>query len=354
MAGGTGGHVFPALAVAKALLQSQQDVQVDWIGTRTGIESRVVPNNQIPIHMIPVKGLRGSGWKRWLSAPWQISRALWQAVILLRRLQPDCVLGMGGYVTGPVGVAAWLLHIPLVIHEQNAVAGLTNRWLSRLASKVLLGFPNELLRFSTARITGNPVRAELADMAEPAVRYTAHTGDMRLLVLGGSLGASVLNETVPQALARLDERLRPQVIHQAGQTHTEKTEQAYANAGIIAKVVPFIEDMAKAYAWADLVICRAGALTVSEISMVGLAALFVPYLYAVDDHQVKNAQYLCAAGAAVMVLQTELNAMNLADQLETLLSDRCRLMEMAIAARKTALPDATGLVVECMLEVSHG
>jgi UDP-N-acetylglucosamine--N-acetylmuramyl-(pentapeptide) pyrophosphoryl-undecaprenol N-acetylglucosamine transferase len=338
MAGGTGGHVYPALAVAEQL--RAQGMDVSWLGTRKGLEARLVPARGLEIDWIRAEGLRRSGWWRMLRAPLVLSGACWEAGRVLRRRRPCVVLGMGGFVSGPGGLMARLLGIPLVVHEQNSVPGLTNRWLARIASRVLEAFSGSFGSERRALACGNPVRPEIADLPEPALRFAERTGPFRLLVLGGSLGAQALNAGVPAALALLPRDLRPRVRHQTGQGKQEVTEAAYAESGVEAEVQPFLEDMAGAYAWADLVICRSGALTVSELAAAGLGALLVPYPYAVDDHQTRNGAYLADAGAARLLAQTESSPERLASELQTLLTDRARLLEMAEAARRLAQPES--------------
>jgi UDP-N-acetylglucosamine--N-acetylmuramyl-(pentapeptide) pyrophosphoryl-undecaprenol N-acetylglucosamine transferase len=353
MAGGTGGHVFPALAVARYL--REEGVEVVWLGTRRGLEARIVPEAGFPIEYISISGLRGKGILGWLLAPARLCIALWQAVRVCLRCRPGAVLGLGGFVTGPGGIAAWLLRRPLVIHEQNAIAGLTNRLLSRLARRVLEAFPGSFPSDIKTEQTGNPVRADIAELPDPVSRIGAHQGQCRLLVIGGSLGAQTLNEVVPQALAQLPAAGRPVIWHQAGQNKDTVTGEAYAEAGVEAQVEAFIADMAAAYSWADLVICRAGALTISELAAAGVGAILVPYPHAVDDHQTRNALYLTNGGAARLILQTELTPETLAQMLRELLSGgREGLVKMAAAARSLAKPAATQRVAETCLEVMHG
>ncbi len=347
MAGGTGGHVFPALAVAHELKAC--GAEVSWLGTRRGLEADVVPAAGLPIDYISISGLRGKGLAGWLFAPLRLTLALVQALRIVARRRPTAVLGMGGFVTGPGGVAAKMSGRQLIIHEQNAVAGLTNRLLSHIADQVLEAFPG-VLTGEKVEYTGNPVRTDIMQLAGPAERYRQHEGPIRLFVLGGSLGAMVFNETLPRALAMLPDAIRPEVRHQTGRRNFTQTEQQYAAAGVKAELLPFIDDMAEAYAWADLVLCRAGALTVSELAAAGLPALLVPYPHAVDDHQSANARYLADAGAAQLLPQSTVSAESLAgilnDYCESPERGRERLLEMAEKARKMAKPEATQRVAE--------
>lgn len=347
MAGGTGGHVFPALAVARALRGRNETVI--WLGTDRGFEARVVPPEGIPLEFVRVRGLRRKGALAWVAAPVQIAVAVLDALRVLIRWRPKVVLGMGGYTAGPGGVAAWLLRRPLVIHEQNAVAGLTNRLLAGLAREVLEAFPGSFSRRIGTTVTGNPVRADIAAIAPPAERLAGRSGPLRLLVLGGSQGARALNEVVPAALARLPADRRPEVLHQAGESTLAVAEAAYRDAGVGARVQAFINDMAEAYAWADLVIARSGALTVAEIAAAGVGAILVPYPSAVDDHQTRNAEYLVKAGAATLIPQADLSATRLAAELEALAADRGLVLDRAARARAQARPEATGAIVAACL-----
>lgn len=349
MAGGTGGHVFPALAVADEL--RRRGLEVCWLGTPDSFESRLVPGHGFPMELVGIRGLRGNGIAGWLLAPFRLLRACGQALGALRRRRPALVLGMGGFASGPGGLMAWLTRIPLVIHEQNAVPGLTNRWLARLADRVLEAFPGSFGPARRAQLTGNPVRPEISALAAPEERLSGRAGAVRLLVLGGSLGAQALNESLPAALARVAPEDRPEVRHQAGRGKDEATRAAYAAAGVAAEVTPFLEEMAAAYGWADLVICRAGALTVAELAAAGIGAILVPYPHAVDDHQTRNAGYLVDGGAALLLPQAELTPERLADLLRPLLQDRPRLLEMARRARRLALPQATARVADACQEV---
>ncbi|MEW6354410.1 MAG: undecaprenyldiphospho-muramoylpentapeptide beta-N-acetylglucosaminyltransferase [Pseudomonadota bacterium] len=352
MAGGTGGHVFPALAVAHEL--RSQGHEVLWLGTRKGLEAEAVPRAGINISFVAVSGLRGKHWLTWVFAPYKLGIAFLQSLSLLWRLRPNVVLGMGGFVTGPAGFGAWLLDLPLVIHEQNAVAGATNRLLAPLADRVLEAFPGSLPAKYKPVHTGNPVRAEIARLPAPEERLRERDGALRLLVLGGSLGAQALNETVPKCIRLLTQQQRPEIWHQTGARHIEAVQRIYQNAQVAARIVPFIDDMAAAYAWADVVLCRAGALTIAELAAAGVAALLVPYPHAVDDHQTHNARYLADAGAAVLIPQDKLTPAALCELLKEFTRVRTRLLSMAQAARARALPDATAQVARACLEVARG
>jgi UDP-N-acetylglucosamine--N-acetylmuramyl-(pentapeptide) pyrophosphoryl-undecaprenol N-acetylglucosamine transferase len=332
MAGGTGGHVFPALAVAEQL--RERGWPVEWLGTQAGLEARVVSPTGIPVHWISVKGLRGKGRVRQLLAPFMLLWALLQAAIVMLRVRPAAVLGMGGFTTGPGGLMAWLLRRPLVIHEQNSVAGLTNRLLAPLANPVLEAFPGSL---RGAINTGNPVRADIAQLPFQAPDLTSRRP--RLLVVGGSLGAAALNETVPAAVAMFEQAQRPEVWHQTGLKLIDSARNAYTKVNVDVRLDAFIEDMAQAYQWADLVLCRAGALTIAELAAVGVASILVPYPYAVDDHQTSNARYLVEAGAARLLPQSEMSVERLHEELGLLLQP-ARLIDMAKRARECAMPNA--------------
>ncbi len=350
MAGGTGGHVFPALAVAEAL--RERGVPVAWLGSPDSFESRLVPEHGFEIQLVDIKGLRGNGLKRWLLAPFKLTRAMFQCGRILRRRRPAVVLGMGGFVSGPGGLVARLLGIPLVIHEQNAVPGMTNSWLSQVASRVFEAFPGSFKPAVGAVACGNPVRREISELPGPAERMQGRTGPVRLLVIGGSLGAQALNQSLPGILAGLDGNERPLVRHQAGRDKSEATRALYKQMGVEADVSDFIRDMADAYAWADLVVCRAGALTVSELATAGVAAILVPYPHAVDDHQTRNAGYLVEAGAAQLLPQRELERDGFSESLMRLLRDRTQLLEMALKAHALAMPGATGVVADYCEELA--
>ncbi|XOZ33505.1 undecaprenyldiphospho-muramoylpentapeptide beta-N-acetylglucosaminyltransferase [Halomonadaceae bacterium KBTZ08] len=351
MAGGTGGHVFPALATAEALREKGHDVA--WLGSSGGMEVRLIGNRDIPLHLIEVSGLRGKRALTRLAAPVKLVRALWQALVVVRRYRPDCVLGMGGFAAGPGGLAAWLLRRPLVIHEQNAIAGMTNQWLARLSEITLEAFPGAFGEQTVTRCTGNPVRQDLTGLPEPGERV-GQEEHLKLLVLGGSRGARAINEGVPEALALLEVGQRPVVRHQCGGDHVDSTRELYTEAGVAADVVPFIEDMAEAYRWADLVVCRAGALTLAELACAGVGSILVPFPHAVDDHQTANARYLSDAGAALLMPQSQLEPSVLARELQRLNEDRDALRVMAEKARGLAVPDATERVVNYCLEAANG
>ena len=347
MAGGTGGHVLPALAVAGAL--AERGYAIRWMGTERGIESRLVPEADYPIDYLAIGGLRGKGLRTRLAAPFRLLHAVWQAGRLLRRHRPALVIGMGGFAAGPGGLAAWLTRRPLVIHEQNAIAGLTNRVLSRLACVTLAAYPKAFGRILPAeQVVGNPVRAEIATLPDPTSRFDGREGPVRVLVLGGSLGAQALNEAVPQALARISQRTDLSVRHQAGPRHLEKAVTHYETAGWGAdsryEVSGYIDDMAEAFGWADFVIARAGAMTVAEIAAAGIGALFVPFPHAVDDHQRFDAAWLVAQGAARLLNQREADVDTLARLLGPLLSDRAALLDMATRAREAAVSDSTARI----------
>lgn len=350
LAGGTGGHVYPALAVARALQQHSKEIV--WLGTQRGLESRVVPAAGIQIEWISVAGLRGKGILTILAAPFRLLLAVSQSLRVMFRYRPAAVLGMGGFVSGPGGLAAWLTRRPLVIHEQNAVAGLTNRLLARLARVVLQAFPGSFSSTPDAETVGNPVRADISALADPATRFADRAGPLRLLVLGGSQGALALNKTVPAALALLPHGDRPRVRHQAGDRTLEAARNAYTEHDVDVELTAYIEDMADAYAWADLVVCRSGALTVAEISAAGLAAIFVPYPAAVDDHQTANAAPMIDAGAAIVLPERDMSGESLAAILQDWLVGRAGLLERAVKARNLARPDALGRITDVCLQAA--
>ncbi len=350
MAGGTGGHIFPGLAVAAAL--RARDVPVLWLGAAGGMENRIVPEHRIDLRTLPVKGLRGKGLGQRMMAPWMLVRAAFGAWRILRETRPRSVLSLGGYVAGPGGIVAWLQRHPLLVHEQNRIAGFTNRVLARLARRVMSGFPDAFPAKLHAEWTGNPVRAEIAALPAPAMRLAGRGGRPCLLVLGGSLGARTLNLGLPGALALIPADRRPEVLHQCGAAHVEATRAAYARVDVAAKVEPFLADMASAYAWADLVVCRAGALTLAELAAAGLGAILLPFPYAVDDHQTKNAEGFVAVGAAELVQDRDFDASRFASMLERLLRDPDKRLAMASAARTLARPDAADVIAQRCMEVA--
>jgi UDP-N-acetylglucosamine--N-acetylmuramyl-(pentapeptide) pyrophosphoryl-undecaprenol N-acetylglucosamine transferase len=344
-AGGTGGHVFPGLAVADYLRASGW--RVVWLGSESGMEARLVARRGYEMAAVKFSGVRGKGLLALLLLPPMLLLAFWQSARAILAKRPDVVLGMGGYMSFPGGMMAALLGRPLVIHEQNSVAGLANRVLALVADRVLCAFPGAL---KGAAHTGNPVRAEIATVAAPETRYAGRSGPLRILVVGGSLGAKALNDVVPQALALLPLKGRPIVTHQSGAQHAEELKEAYAAAGVQASTPAFIDDMAAAYSDADLAVCRAGATTVAELAAAGVPGILVPFPHAVDDHQTRNARFLADAGAAVLVPQGELTAERLAALIAGF--ERARLSEMAVRARSLGRPDATEAVARACMELA--
>ena len=345
MAGGTGGHVFPGLAVADEL--RSRGWHVVWLGAPGGMEATLVPKRGYEIAWVSFAGLRGKGLAAFALLPLRLLVAFWQAARAIFAHRPDVLLGMGGYQSFPGRMMAVLFGRPLVIHEQNSVAGLANRVLAGVADRILCAFPGVL---RNAMVTGNPVRPDIAALAPPAQRYGARSGPLKLLVVGGSLGAKILNETVPQALALMPPERRPEVTHQSGAKHIDELTQRYRDAGVSANTVAFIADMASAYAGADVVLCRAGALTVSELAAAGVASILVPFPHAADDHQTGNARHLADAGAAVLLPQRELTPERLAELFPELTRERLR--DMAQKARAQARPDATHAVALSCMEVA--
>ncbi|MGC1440333.1 MAG: undecaprenyldiphospho-muramoylpentapeptide beta-N-acetylglucosaminyltransferase [Burkholderiaceae bacterium] len=346
MAGGTGGHVMPGLAVADEMRARRWNVV--WLGVPGSMEAELVPAHGIPMHWVRIGGLRGKGVVTKLLLPFNLLRGFWQSLSALRAASPNVVLGMGGYVAFPGGMMAVLMNKPLVVHEQNSVAGLTNRVLALIADRILEAFPGAL---KGAVCTGNPLRAAMIATDDPQARIGSRTGPLNILVVGGSLGASVLNDTVPRALSMIAEPNRPRVVHQSGRTHRDSLLATYQQVGVQAEVVEFIDDVAAAYRAADLVICRAGAMTVAELAAVGVAAILVPYPYAVDDHQTTNGRYLADAGAAIVVRQENLTVAWLAEQMTGL--NRKKLAQMAKIARSLAHPDATSRVADACEAVAR-
>ncbi len=350
MAGGTGGHVFPALAVARDL--RDRGVEVVWLGSRRGLEARISPPAGVVMEWLTMSGLRGRGLLVWLRAPWTVARALLQALFIFRRIKPGVALGMGGFVSAPGGLAAWLTRVPLLIHEQNTVAGYANRLLAHLARRVLLAFPGALPARKTCSETGNPVRRELLGMTTPSARFAARSGPLRILVLGGSQGARVLNRKVPEGLARLE--IDCTVLHQAGRSNGKDVQSAYQRLSVSSQVREFIEDMAQVYAWADLAICRAGALTLAELTAVGLGAILVPFALAADDHQTRNAQYLVERGAASLIAEQDLSPDSLSAAVEKFAANRASALDRALRAQELARPRATEDVVDACLKARAG
>jgi UDP-N-acetylglucosamine--N-acetylmuramyl-(pentapeptide) pyrophosphoryl-undecaprenol N-acetylglucosamine transferase len=347
MAGGTGGHVFPGLAVADEM--RGRGWNVVWMGARSGLEARLVPARGYPVAWIRAAALRGKGLLATMLLPFNLLIGFWQSARAIFRVRPDVVLGMGGYVAFPGGMMASLLARPLAVHEQNAIAGLTNRVLAGVADKSMQAFPGAL---KGAEWTGNPVRAEIAGMPAPAARYGGRNGPLRLLVVGGSLGAQALNAAVPKALALLSEDQRPSVVHQAGEKNLADLKNHYQSSGVRGELVAFIDDMARSYADADLVICRAGAMTVSELAAAGLASLLVPFPHAVDDHQTANARFLSERGAAILLPQHELSPERLCALLRSL--DRKKLLEMAAKAKALGKPEAARIVADRCVALAGG
>lgn len=346
MAGGTGGHVMPGLAVAAEM--QKRDWKVVWLGNPQGMEADLVARRGIPLEPVGVAAARGRSWRQLAMLPFRLSRAFWQSLQALRRVKPAVVLGMGGYVAFPGGMMARLLGRPLVIHEQNSIAGLTNKVLAMVANTVMVAFPDALKRAVWA---GNPVREDVLSLAPPVERMAGREGPLRILVVGGSLGAQALNATVPRALAMMPKAQRPLVTHQSGKAHRATLEEEYQKAGVEATLLDFIEDMASRYAEADLVICRAGAMTVSELAAAGVASVLVPFPHAVDDHQTSNARYLSEQGAGVLIDQGSFTP----DRLATLLRglDRPALLKMAEKARKLAKPLATQAVADACVAIAR-
>ena len=353
LAGGTGGHVLPGLAVASVLRDRARTVV--WMGTRQGLEARLVPEAGIEMEWISIAGLRGRGPLAWITVPFGVLVALFQALAALRRRRPVAVLGLGGFVSGPGGFAAWLTRRPLLIHEQNAVAGTTNRILARFAKRIFGAFPDSFPATVDAELIGNPVRHSILALPTPSERFASRVGAdtvLRVLVLGGSQGARVLNEQVPAALARLPREIALSVWHQAGLGLDTATD-AYARVGLEPRLDAFIEDMAAAYGWADLVICRAGALTVSELAAAGVGAVLIPFPHAIDDHQLKNATIFASQGAGIVIPESELDPERLARELATFLTDHEALVRLAEAARAQAKPHAAEILADACLELAE-
>lgn len=352
MAGGTGGHIYPALAVAENL--KEKGFQLFWLGSEKGMETRVVPEYGYPLLKINVSGVRGNGFLRLLLAPFMLIIALCQAMLIMIKVRPVVVLGMGGFASGPGGLAAWLMRIPLLIHEQNAIAGLTNRLLAPLAVRVMAAFPEAFKESEKLTITGNPVRESITDIKVPEQRFSERDDNvLKVLVLGGSLGARKLNQIIPEAISNLGSEIQYEIKHQCGEQHVTDTKQAYEKYDVNVEVLPFIKNMAEVYTWADIVVCRAGALTVAELAATGVAAVLIPFPYAVDDHQTFNANYLAKEGAAFLIQETELNSEKITALLIKLYKAPEQLLQMASKARALAKPTATADVARHCMEAIH-
>lgn len=349
MAGGTGGHVFPALALAKEL--RLRGCEVQWLGTSKGIEARLVPEHDIQLNQLTITGVRGKGLVTLALAPFKLLHAIYEAVRVLKEFQPNVVVGMGGYASGPGGIAAWMMRIPLLIHEQNAVAGTTNKWLSGFAKRVLTAFPDVLPK---GEYVGNPIRQEIINIAAPDQRLAVGLKSLKILVLGGSLGAQALNELIPKTVAAMQTGESIEIKHQTGARHLDSTLKIYNQCKLKAEVLPFIEEMADVLAWADLVICRSGALTVSELSSAGVASILVPFPYAIDDHQTANARWLADNNAAFLKQQVELTEQVLKEMIQQFLDQPELKVTMAKAARALSKPDATRICAEACLELANG
>ena len=349
MAGGTGGHVYPALSVANELRSRGHDVS--WIGTDRGIESRLVPEADIQLHKVSVAGIRGKGLMSKLKGILGLFRAIAQSKVIVKKVSPNAMIGFGGFVAGPGGVAAKLSRVPLAIHEQNARAGSTNKILARFANTVLTAFPNAL---QNAEVVGNPVRPELVGITPPVERAKSKQGSLRLLILGGSLGATYLNDTVARALAMIPSENRPLVRHQCGNKWLDECNKAYREAQVDAEVMPYIEDMAEAYSWADFLICRSGAMTVSEVAVAGVPALFVPFPYAIDDHQTANANWLVDQDSAECIQQSELTPELMKVAIERFMRSRASLVEMGERSHRVAITNAASRIADCCEALATG
>lgn len=348
MAGGTGGHIFPGLAVAESL--ASQGVEVRWLGARGGMECQKVPDAGIPLDVVDISGLRGKGLARWVTMPWKLLRAVIQAFRLIGAHRPVCAVSFGGYAAGPGGLAAKLRGIPLLVHEQNRIPGMTNRVLARLSRKVLQAFPGTWEEKLEPVSCGNPVRKAVVELPAPSIRMTGRQGPVRILVTGGSQGAQALNQLVPEALQMIPQGLSFEVRHQAGKGRAEDTSKAYADVSGAVEVTEFIVDMADAFQWADIVICRSGALTVSELAAAGVGSILVPFPYAVDDHQTRNAEFLVEAGAALLMQESTTDAALLSGTLGELMGDRDKLLKMAESARAVSVPDSANRVASMCME----
>jgi len=348
LAGGTGGHVFPALALAQSL--QKQGYNVHWLGTQQGMEAQITTKNNIAFHVIKINGIRGKGKLSLFVAPFKILRAIWQSIKIMRKVKPNCTIGFGGYVSGPSGIASWIMRIPLVIHEQNAVLGTTNRLLARFAQKHCEGFAGAFPKSSKVIHTGNPVRESLLNLPD---KEPLAEREIRILILGGSLGAAPINQVMPKVFAKLDTKELLHIVHQAGKGNEESTTNAYKELKVNTHVVDFIHDMPSAYSWADLVICRAGALTIAELAASGTGAILIPLPHAIDDHQMRNAEFVAQRKAGVVLKQTKDLEDKITSCLYQLLNKPKRMVQMGYNAKKTAQTNATNLVIEAMQEVQN-
>ncbi len=351
MAGGTGGHIYPALAIAKEL--QNKGVSIVWLGTREGLEARVIPQQGIDIEWIDIKGVRGTGMLRWLKLPLQLSKAVLQALAIFNRRKPDALLSMGGFVAGPGGIAGKLKSIPLILHEANAIVGLTNKVLAMIATKVMCAFPATKGLTKNAEVVGNPVRKDIIDLHQSNLRLTDESQKLRLLIVGGSQGALSLNQALPNAINQIDPSIRPEIRHQTGKDRSARVIEDYNKLGLDVDVREYLDDIAESYQWADLIICRAGAMTIAEITTAGLPALIVPYPFSAGDHQVFNAEYLVENEAAELLLHEHLTSESLALRLSELLSDRKRLAQMSANTLALAKTDATQKAVNVCEQVLY-
>lgn len=352
MAGGTGGHIYPALAVADNL--KEKGFELFWLGTNKGLEARVVPDKGYPLLTIDVAGIRGKGVLRLLLTPFMLMIALVQALMIMIKVRPIVVLGMGGFASGPGGIAAWLMRIPLLVHEQNAIAGLTNRLLAPFAVSVMAAFPDAFKASRKLTITGNPVRSDIVNLPEPEIRFAERElNKLKVLIIGGSLGAKRLNEVIPETLSELDIECQLEIKHQCGERHLKATEAEYKKFNLQADIMPFIDDMSVAYSWADIIICRAGALTIAELAACGVASILIPFPYAVDDHQTANAKYLSEEGAATLIQEAQLDVNKLKECILKLVHAPEQLLVMANKARSLAKPNATELVADLCVEAAY-
>ena len=345
MAGGTGGHVIPAISIAEAF--RNRNISIVWLGTQQGIESELVPANGFDINYIDIEGLRGTRILKWLKAPHTLVKAIFQAIIVIYRESPDMILGLGGFASGPGGVAAKIMRLPLIIHEQNSIPGTTNKILAKVATRILTAFPNTLPR---GEWIGNPVRKEISSLQPTLLSRADRDRPLRILILGGSLGATSINKKIPQALSIIEKKYRPEIRHQSGKANLQETQQIYKDLNLKASVESFISDMAEAYGWADLVVCRAGALTISELAAAGVGALLIPYPYAADDHQFHNGKWLVSRGAAYMVKEQDLTNKLLVSILNEWLGNPVKLNSMAMNAKKSARLGVAELVADICME----